>query len=56
MVICHTTKGIGYGRLEGTGDSHGTPLPHAEYVEAMRKLGFRYPRQSKATWRPISAW
>ena len=24
-------------------DSHGTPLPHEEYVEAMRKLGFAIP-------------
>jgi transketolase len=43
VVICHTRKGIGYGKLENTGDSHGTPLPHPEYVEAMRKLGFAVP-------------
>jgi transketolase len=42
-VIAHTRKGTEYGRLEGTGDSHGTPLPHAEYVDAMRKLGFAIP-------------
>ena len=40
VVICHTTKGKHYGRLENTADSHGTPLAHNEYVEAMRKLGF----------------
>src|ERR1022692_5026066 len=38
VVIAHTRKGTEYGRLEGTGDSHGMPLPHAEYVDAMRKL------------------
>jgi transketolase len=43
VVIAHTRKGTEYGRLEGTGDSHGTPLPHAEYVDAMRKLGFAIP-------------
>ena len=43
VVIAHTRKGTDYGRLEGTGDSHGTPLPHAEYVDAMHKLGFAVP-------------
>jgi len=40
VVIAHCRKGLHYGRLEGTADSHGTPLPHAEYVDVMRKLGF----------------
>ena len=40
VVICHTVKGLHYGRLEGSADSHGTPLKHEEYVEAMRALGF----------------
>ncbi|MCS7315859.1 MAG: hypothetical protein NZ554_10310, partial [Bryobacteraceae bacterium] len=40
VVLCHTIKGKHYGRLEGTADSHGTPLPHAEYVHLMRALGF----------------
>jgi transketolase len=40
VVISHTTKGTGYGRLTGTADSHGTPLSHSEYVAAMRDLGF----------------
>ena len=43
VVICHTVKGVAYGRLEGTADSHGTPLAHEEYVEAMRDLGFDIP-------------
>jgi len=43
VVLCHTTKGLGYGRLEGTADSHGAPLKHEEYVEAVRKLGFDIP-------------
>ena len=42
-IIAHTTKGIHYGRLENTADSHGTPLPHPEYVEVMKKLGFDIP-------------
>ena len=43
VVICHATKGLAYGRLEGSGDSHGTPLKHEEYVESVRKLGFAIP-------------
>jgi transketolase len=40
VVLCHTVKGKHYGRLEGTADSHGTPLSRPEYVELMRELGF----------------
>jgi transketolase len=43
VVVCHTVKGKCYGKLEGTADSHGTPLPHSEYVEVMRNLGFDIP-------------
>ena len=43
VVLCHTEKGAGYGRLQGTADSHGTPLSHAEYVDAVRRLGFAIP-------------
>lgn len=43
VVICHTVKGRDYGKLAGTADSHGTPAPHAEYVEIMKKLGFDIP-------------
>jgi transketolase len=43
VVICHTTKGLHYGRLEGTADSHGTPLQHDEYVQVMHALGFPVP-------------
>ena len=43
VVICHTIKGRYYGKLENSADSHGTPLPHDEYVEAMRELGFDIP-------------
>jgi len=43
VVVCHTTKGKCYGKLEGTADSHGTPLSHEEYVQAMRHLGFDIP-------------
>ncbi len=40
VLLCHTVKGLHYGRLEGSADSHGTPLSHAEYFELMRALGF----------------
>ncbi len=43
VIICHTIKGKYYGKLEGTADSHGTPLPHADYVACMAKLGFEVP-------------
>jgi transketolase len=43
VIIAHCIKGKHYGRLEQTSDSHGTPLPHAEYVEVMKKLGFDIP-------------
>jgi transketolase len=43
VVICHGLKGKHYGRLEGSSDSHGAPLPHPEYVEVMKKLGFDIP-------------
>jgi len=40
VILCHATKGLHYGRLEGTADSHGTPLTHAEYVQLMQAVGF----------------
>jgi transketolase len=43
VVICHTIKGKHYGKLEGTADSHGTPLAHPEYVAAVERLGFSIP-------------
>ncbi|HEY2013778.1 MAG TPA: 1-deoxy-D-xylulose-5-phosphate synthase N-terminal domain-containing protein [Bryobacteraceae bacterium] len=43
VVICHTIKGLGYGKFENSSDSHGAILPHADYVEAMKKLGFPIP-------------
>lgn len=43
VIICHTIKGKDYGRLEDTADSHGMPLPHEEYVQAVKKLGFDVP-------------
>jgi len=43
VIMATTTKGIHYGRLENSADSHGMPLPHAEYVEAMKGLGFAVP-------------
>ena len=43
VIISHCIKGKSYGRLEDTSDSHGSPLPHDEYVEVMKKLGFDIP-------------
>jgi transketolase len=43
VVIAHTIKGKYYGKLENSADSHGTPLPHEEYVQMMKKLGFEIP-------------
>jgi transketolase len=43
VIVSHTIKGLHYGRLENTSDSHGGLLAHAEYVEAMHKLGFPVP-------------
>jgi transketolase len=49
VVICHTTKGIRYGKLEGTADSHGAPLKHEEYVAAVRSLGYDIPGEAGDT-------
>ena len=43
VIVTHGLKGKYYGKLEGSSDSHGTPLPHAEYVVAMKKIGFDIP-------------
>ena len=43
VIIAHAIKGLGYGKLENSNDSHGALLPHGEYVEAMHKLGFPVP-------------
>ena len=43
VIIAHTIKGLHYGKTENTSDSHGTPAPHPEYVEIMKKLGFDIP-------------
>lgn len=40
VILCHTLKGKHYGRLEGTADSHGTPLTRAEYVQLMKAIHF----------------
>jgi transketolase len=42
-VVCHTIKGKFYGKYENTPASHGSPAPHPEYVEIMKKLGFDVP-------------
>ena len=43
VVICHTMKGKGYGKLENTAASHGSPVKHDEYVQIMKDLGFNIP-------------
>jgi transketolase len=55
VILCHTLKGIHYGRLEGTADSHGTPLAHAEYVQLMQALGFAVAPQEGRTAEDIQA-
>ncbi len=40
VVICHTLKGKGYGKVENTAASHGSPAKHDEYVQIMKNLGF----------------
>jgi transketolase len=55
VIVCHTTKGMAYGKLEGTADSHGSPLPHDEYVAAVRKLGFDIPGKKGETGADIQA-
>lgn len=47
VIMCHCVKGLHYGRLEDTSDSHGTPLSHDDYVQAVRKLGFAIPGDKK---------
>lgn len=43
VIVCHAVKGKQYGGLSDTADSHGTPLPHDEYVSMMNKLSFDVP-------------
>lgn len=55
VIVCHTVKGIHYGRLEGTADSHGTPLKRSEYVQVMRELGFEVSTAEGDTKEDIAA-
>ena len=43
VIICHTLKGKGYGKVENTAASHGSPAKHDDYVSIMKKLGFDIP-------------
>ena len=43
VVMAHTRKGADYGRLEGTGDSHGTPPPHANMSMPCASWDSRFP-------------
>lgn len=49
VVICHTTKGLHYGKNEGKSDSHGSPAKHEEYAEIVRKMGFEIVGQEGKT-------
>jgi transketolase len=40
VIISHTIKGKGYGKLENTATSHGSQLSHDEYAQVMENLGF----------------
>ena len=55
VILCHTVKGVHYGRLEGTADSHGTPLAHSEYVQIMQALGFPVTPEEGHTAEDIQA-
>lgn len=55
VILCHTVKGIHYGRLEGTADSHGTPLAHGEFAEIMASLGFTVRQEAGHTREDIDA-
>ena len=55
LILCHTVKGVHYGRLEGTADSHGTPLAHVEYVQIMQALGFPVTPEEGHTAEDIQA-
>ncbi len=55
VILCHTLKGIHYGRLEGTADSHGTPLTHPEFVGLMARLGFTVTTEEGHTPDDIAA-
>ncbi|MEK7407997.1 MAG: 1-deoxy-D-xylulose-5-phosphate synthase N-terminal domain-containing protein [Acidobacteriota bacterium] len=54
VILCHTVKGKHYGRLEGTADSHGTPLTHAEYVQLMKALGFEVSAEEGNTRQDVA--
>jgi len=53
IVICHTYKGKDYGSKENTAASHGAPVKHEEYVEIMKKLGFKIPGIAKEVIKDI---
>lgn len=55
LILCHTVKGKYYGKLEGTADSHGTPLPHADYAALMAKLGFEVSAEPGSGRRNVEA-
>ncbi|MCX6736190.1 MAG: thiamine pyrophosphate-dependent enzyme [Candidatus Parcubacteria bacterium] len=46
VIVSHTIKGKYYGNLEDTCTSHGTPLPHDEYLAVMKNLGFEKSKES----------
>jgi transketolase len=55
VLICHCVKGKHYGRLEGTADSHGTPLTHAEFHHLMKPLGFEVSPEEGHTVEDLAA-
>lgn len=52
-VLAHALKGKGYGKMENTAESHGTPAKFPDYVEIMKKLGFDIPGVEKETAKDI---
>ena len=47
-IIAHTIKGKEYGSAGGTSASHGAPAKREEYVDIMKKLGFKVKNEANA--------
>jgi transketolase len=55
VVISHTVKGKSYGKMENSSASHGSHLPHGEYLQVIKKLGFNIPGDEKNIMEDIEA-
>jgi len=55
VVIANTIKGKGYGSKENSNASHGSQVPHQEYVEIENDLGFKIPGRQGNVMEDIEA-